>query len=99
MICVDVLMPCIPNKNWKYSQSCHLFSSNDNLHELHEFAKKLGLRKAWFQNSPSLPHYDLTANKRLQAIKNGATQVSHKYLVEIIRERRRNNLNQEENNQ
>ena len=48
MICVNALMPCIQNKNWKYDKSCHLFSDNDNIEELHKFAQKIGLRKGWF---------------------------------------------------
>lgn len=48
----------------------HLFASD--LAELHAFARRLGLRREWFQGT-GFPHYDLTANKRRQAIERGAT--------------------------
>ncbi len=47
----------------------------DTLHELHEFAGRLGLRRAWFQSRPGRPdrdHYDLTEDKRAEAIRLGA---------------------------
>lgn len=43
----------------------------DKLPELHHFAARLGLRRSWFQNK-SVPHYDVSRAKRLQAIKMGA---------------------------
>jgi len=44
--------------------------------ELHSFAKKLGLKRKWFQNKTRHLHYDLTTKrKRNQAIKLGAKQV------------------------
>jgi hypothetical protein len=54
--------------------SCHLTS--DNLDELHEFARRLGLKRAWFQERSSAPHYDLSPAKREQALKLGAVFVS-----------------------
>ena len=53
--------------------SCHLTA--DTLEELHEFAGKLGLRKDWFQDK-SLPHYDLTVSKRVQAVNKGARELT-----------------------
>lgn len=50
--------------------SCHL--SADTTEELHAFAKKLGLKRSWFQNHKLLAHYDLVPSKREQAIKLGA---------------------------
>lgn len=67
---VDDMMVCIPNRNWRYPESAHLFA--DTNEELHAFAAKLGLRRAWFQDNPRLPHYDLTRNKRHAAILNHA---------------------------
>ena len=54
--------------------SCHL-TVDGPLDELHEFARRLGLRKAWFQNHPLAPHYDLTITKREQALSLGAVFV------------------------
>ncbi len=46
----------------------------DTPDELHEFAGQIGLQRRWFQGPPrhSLPHYDVTAPKREQAIRLGA---------------------------
>lgn len=52
--------------------ACHLYA--DSVNELHEFAKRLGLRRNWFQDHKMLPHYDLIKGKRFQAIKLGAIQ-------------------------
>lgn len=54
--------------------SCHL--SADSLDELHAFARKLRLRREWFQDHASMPHYDLTIEKRARAVKLGAVEVS-----------------------
>lgn len=54
-------------------QSCHL-TVDGPISGLHDFALRLGLRRAWFQASPpaTWPHYDLTPNKRELALKIGA---------------------------
>jgi hypothetical protein len=49
----------------------------DTKDELHAFAKRLGLRRVWFQDKPhGLWHYDVTAPKRAQAIRLGAQPIS-----------------------
>lgn len=50
--------------------SCHLTA--DTTEELHVFAKRIGLKRSWFQDHPLHPHYDLTAKKRHAAILRGA---------------------------
>lgn len=52
--------------------SCHMYA--DTPDELHEMAKKIGLRLEWFQPSPTLNHYDLTPSKRFLAVQNGAVE-------------------------
>ena len=52
--------------------SCHL--SADTLDELHDFAAKIGMKRAWFQDHKLLPHYDLTPARRIVAVRLGATQ-------------------------
>lgn len=49
--------------------SAHLTA--DSLEELHAFAERLGLRRAWFQ-SARVPHYDLTTRRHASALKAGA---------------------------
>lgn len=69
------------NERWNWRQSCHMFA--DTHEELHAFAAKLGLRRAWFQSNPNplRCHYDLTANKRLQAIRLGAIEITHQQMA------------------
>ena len=52
--------------------SCHL--SADTLDELHDFAIRIGMKRAWFQDHKLLPHYDLTPARRVVAVRFGATQ-------------------------
>lgn len=78
MIYVDPLQRCKPvdesGGRWRWSHYCHL--SADTIPELHQFAERLGLKPAYFQNLPGLPHYDLTKTKRRLAIKLGAVEIS-----------------------
>lgn len=55
--------------------SCHLTTDGD-LDELHAFATRIGLRRAWFQNHRIAPHYDLTPDRRERALRGGAIFVS-----------------------
>jgi hypothetical protein len=53
---------------------CHLTA--DTLEELHAFAARLEMKRAWFQRSRSgLPHYDLTPGKRAQSVRMGAVEI------------------------
>jgi hypothetical protein len=61
----------------------HLISDSDD-DEIHIFAGRIGLKREWFQHD----HYDITAGKRIQAIKAGAIEVSAKEIVQIRREKR-----------
>jgi hypothetical protein len=67
----------LPSDTW-----CHLWS--DDVEELHEFAKKIGMKRSWFQNKPTFPHYDLVPRRRAAAVKLGAKQCS---LKEFLKER------------
>ena len=49
----------------------------DDIEELHAFAARIGLRRAWFQDKPwPRAHYDVTDSKRRQAIAAGAVTVT-----------------------
>jgi hypothetical protein len=72
---VDKLTPCIPNKNWRYNQSCHLVA--DTPDELHLFAKAIGLKRAWAQTGNRVIHYDLNKSKRVKAVKLGAIELNN----------------------
>lgn len=80
---VDAMTPCLRSERWPYRTSCHLFANT--LAELHEAADRIGLKRVWFQGHPRLPHYDLTAAKRVAAIRAGATGVGREFLVDFMR--------------
>jgi len=61
----------------------------DSASELHKFAAKLGLSHKWFQGgNRRLPHYDLTAGKRKQAVKMGAVEISREEIVRQVKKYR-----------
>lgn len=69
------------------SRWSHLFCDGD-LAELHRFAARIGMRRAWFQDWPAhrFPHYDVTAPKRLAAVRAGAVEVTSRASVGILRD-------------
>jgi hypothetical protein len=69
---VDDLMEWPRTRQWPFGLACHMVA--DTLEELHAMARQLRLKPEWFQASPPhrVPHYDLTAHKRSQAIACGA---------------------------
>ncbi len=71
----------------KYS-SCHMFTSDEDLSELHAMALKIGMKLSWFQDHPKAPHYDLIASKRQMAIDLGAIEVDRHEAVKIWKARR-----------
>jgi hypothetical protein len=71
------------NWGWKLGLSCHLIA--DSNEELHAFAARLGLKREWFQASPSGPHYDLTAKRRKRAVELGATELDDRPFHDILR--------------
>lgn len=68
---------------WPYKYAAHLFA--DSLEEMHRFALAIGLRRGWFQEHPRLPHYDVTAGKRREAIRKGAVAVPPQTEVAFMR--------------
>jgi hypothetical protein len=54
----------------------HLWCDAGEEEKLHEFARKLGLKREWFQAKPDFPHYDTVPTKLGRALALGATQVS-----------------------
>lgn len=70
---IDKLRERKPSETWRWRGSCHLYTDWNNLNELHSLARKLGLKREYFQKGV-IPHYDLTRNKRLQAIRLGAVE-------------------------
>lgn len=54
-----------PGKRWR-----HLVA--DTLEKLHAFAARIGLRRGWFQDRASFPHYDVTTDVRERALNASA---------------------------
>lgn len=54
--------------------SCHL-TTDGPIDELHAFAARIGMKRAWFQTPDCVPHYDLTPMRRDAAIAAGAVFV------------------------
>lgn len=77
-----------PYTGWgKWCGGAHMLGTD--IDELHEMAKKIGLRRSWFQDS-TFPHYDLTKSKRLKALAEGATEVELGELPDDVLMRRSN---------
>lgn len=64
---------------WDGREWCHLVA--DTLAELHNFAQQLGLRRAWFQDQATYPHYDVTMSVRARALNLGALQADRVQLM------------------
>lgn len=72
---------------WPYPHACHLMADDDV--QLHAFAARLGLKRAWHQACPphSVSHYDLTARRRSRAISLGAIEVDRGFVAGRVRVR------------
>ena len=87
MVRVDALMHWPGKGRW-----CHMFSDSDDLDELHAMARKIGLRRGWFQPHKSLPHYDLRPSKRTLAIENGAEEATRRQVGAASQLHRKNKV-------
>ena len=59
---------------------CHL-ATDGAIDELHAFAAAMGVPRLAFHAHPQHPHYDLTPERRAEAVASGAVEVSSKELV------------------
>ncbi len=67
----------------------HLVADSDE--ELHAFAARLGMERAWFQHKVHRPHhahYDVPERSRRAALGLGAVAVTWRQLGRMMRERR-----------
>jgi signal recognition particle subunit SEC65 len=67
---------------WRGRLWCHLLA--DDLGELHDFARRLGMPRAAFQDR-RYPHYDLPEERRLIAVELGAVQVTLREIIVVAR--------------
>jgi len=63
---------------------CHMFADEASADELHALARKVGLRREWFDRD----HYDLVPTKRAKVIAAGAVELSDMAAAEIWRRQR-----------
>jgi len=68
---------------WRGKLWCHLVA--DSLEELHTFAIRLGLKRHWFQENASYPHYDVTLETRTKAIELGALHGNRATIISCAR--------------
>lgn len=61
---------------------CHMFTDGP-LDELHALAQRIGMRREWFQEHASRPHYDLTPSRRAAAVRLGAVEVTRRAAVAL----------------
>lgn len=85
-VIVGELFPTKRSKKWPYQFAAHLMA--DTLDELHVLAKSIGLKRAWFQDA-IIPHYDLTSNMRMRALRAGAVPVDRRGEFDMIRKWRK----------
>lgn len=96
MVYVDQLRDFGWKLRGQWITSCHLFTDPGNEDELHELAARIGMKREWLQHSRmGIPHYDLTLNKREQALKAGAQAVSTRFMVEMMQRYRKAAANAE----
>jgi hypothetical protein len=62
-----------------YTDGLHIVADTEE--ELHEFAKRIGLKREWFQDHPEHPHYDLLGCMSAKAEKNGAAKIRPRDLL------------------
>lgn len=62
---------------------CHMVA--DSPAELHAMARKIGVRRRWYQASASTPHYDVCKSKRALAVGAGAVECDRNAFVAAIR--------------
>ncbi|WGG50468.1 DUF4031 domain-containing protein [Rugamonas sp. DEMB1] len=68
---------------WRGNTWCHLVA--DSLDELHNVARRLGLKKEWFQANASYPHYDVTSQTRARALELGVLTGNRRQIIQCAR--------------
>lgn len=69
----------------RHTHWCHLTADTED--ELHTFAKRLGLRRSWFQKKSDRDyrwHYDIVPTKRAQAVRLGAVEVDRRFIGQLM---------------
>ena len=80
---VDPLFEHGGSRSFRWKKSCHMYA--DRIDELHAMALLIGMKRAWFQDHPKLPHYDLVESRRKLAIALGVIEHSRREAVDFWR--------------
>jgi hypothetical protein len=87
---MTVYVDSLSHRGWRLRghlvRSSHMIA--DSISELHEMAKRIGMKRDWFQSNASTVHYDLTEKRRTEALKLGAVELDRLSFVQKIRELR-----------
>lgn len=79
---MSVYVDDLVDYGWAKGPSCHMFG--DTPDEVHVLAKRIGLKREWFQEHRWLPHYDLVERKRVKAVAAGAVEVDLHFVADRI---------------
>jgi hypothetical protein len=71
-------MYTVPMGQFRRMKMSHMIA--DTIEELHEFAARIGMARAWFQGD----HYDVSKAKRDLAIKLGAVPISMRQCAAMV---------------
>jgi hypothetical protein len=73
---------------YKYGRMIMSHMIADSINELHEMADILGVKRKWFQDKATKPHYDICKKKKMLALNYGAKLIND---MEIIIKLQTNN--------
>lgn len=68
-------------------QMSHMIAETSE--ELHSMADAIGLKRSWYQDKGSFPHYDVSERKRELAIQHGAVPLTQRELVQKVQQLRK----------
>jgi len=62
----------------------HLIAIPENTKALVKFGEMIGLKKSWLQTG-TIEHFDVTENKRKEAIRSGAIPINRKEYYKLLK--------------
>lgn len=89
---MPIFVDQLASRGWiirgRLTANCHMFTDELDLEPLHLLAAAIGMKRAWFQDRPAAPHYDLTPSRRTLAIAHGAQELDRRAAAAVWRRRR-----------
>ena len=73
-------------RQWQLDKYRHMIS-DVSVSELHLFARSIGVGRHWYENKRGRkqPHYDISGDQVVKAIRHGAKEISRKEIVKILK--------------